>query len=281
MRTRSAWLSDRAHDKLYDVAVVGGGPAGLATAVYAASEGLSVVVLDARASADRPGASARIENYLGFPTGISGQALAGRAYMQAQKFGARDADPGRGEIARLLARRRRACASTDGGQLMRARSVVVASGARYRRPEIENLGEFEGRGVWFWASPIEAGCAPARRSCWSAAAIRQGRPAVFLVQHARRVYMLIRGGGLAASMSRYLIERIEATPNIELLLQYRGDGARTAASEGTLERVRWQQPPRGPRATSISATCSCSSAPIRPPAGWTAAASRSIASASC
>src|ERR1700680_3311933 len=143
-------------DRIYDAAIVGCGPAGLATAVYAASEGLSVVVLDARAFGGQAGASARIENYLGFPTGISGQALAGRAFSQAQKFGAnimipitaKSLDCSRADGAFALA--------LDGGDTLRARSVVVASGARYRRPEIEKLEKFEGRGVWYWASPIEA-----------------------------------------------------------------------------------------------------------------------------
>src|SRR5436305_3395372 len=138
-----------ANDRIYDAAIVGCGPAGLATAVYAASEGLSVVVLDARAFGGQAGASARIENYLGFPTGISGQALAGRAFTQAQKFGADimipmgvkalDCTRANGEFALAL----------DGGDTVRARAIVVASGARYRRPGIENLSRFEGRGVWY------------------------------------------------------------------------------------------------------------------------------------
>src|SRR5437879_5232093 len=139
--------------RIYDAAIVGCGPAGLATAVYAASEGLSVVVLDARAFGGQAGASARIENYLGFPTGISGQALAGRAYNQAQKFGA--------EMLIPVSIRSLDCSKRDGlfalatecGQSLKAKSIVVASGARYRRPEIENLDAFEGRGVWYWASP--------------------------------------------------------------------------------------------------------------------------------
>src|SRR5437868_12596824 len=143
-------------NKIYDVAIVGCGPAGLATAVYAASEGLAVVVLDARPLGGQAGASARIENYLGFPTGLSGQALAGRAFTQAQKFGA--------DVMIPMAVNALDCARTDGasaltldgGEALRARSVVVASGARYRRPEIENLEAFEGRGVWYWASPVEA-----------------------------------------------------------------------------------------------------------------------------
>src|SRR3982075_872238 len=142
--------------KIYDVAIVGCGPAGLATAVYAASEGLSVAVLDARSFGGQAGASARIENYLGFPTGISGQALAGRAFTQAQKFGADIMIP-IGVKALDCTRADGALALTlDGGEPLRARSIVVASGARYRRPEIENLDRFEGRGGWYWASPIAA-----------------------------------------------------------------------------------------------------------------------------
>ncbi|MDP1583663.1 MAG: FAD-dependent oxidoreductase [Bradyrhizobium sp.] len=227
------------HDKLYDVAVVGSGPAGLATAVYAASEGLSVAVFDARAFGGQAGASARIENYLGFPTGISGMALAGRAYNQAQKFGAqmlipvsvRSLDCSRSDGALAL--------STDCGQLMRARSVVVASGARYRRPDIENLASFEGRGVWYWASPIEARLCADQEVALVGGGNSAGQAAVFLSGHARRVYMVIRGGGLGASMSRYLIERIEATPNIELLFNTEITGL-DGSEEGLLERVRWK-----------------------------------------
>src|SRR4051794_1091024 len=225
-----------AADKLYDAAIVGCGPAGLATAVYAASEGLSGVVLDARSFGGQARASARIENYLGFPTGISGQALAGRAFTQAQKFGAdimipigaKALDCTRADGAFALA--------LDGGEPLRARSIVVASGARYRRPEIENLDRFEGRGVWYWASPIEARLCAEQDIVLVGGGNSAGQAAVFLSGHARRVHMVIRGGGLGASMSRYLIERIEATPNIELLFN-----TEVVALEGTeisLERVR-------------------------------------------
>jgi thioredoxin reductase (NADPH) len=227
------------HRKLYDVAVVGSGPAGLATAVYAASEGLSVAVLDARSYGGQAGASARIENYLGFPTGISGQALAGRAFTQAQKFGA--------EMLIPVAAKSLDCSKSDGafalatqcGQLLRARSIVVASGARYRRPDIANLADFEGRGVWYWASPIEARLCADQDVVLVGGGNSAGQAAVFLSGHARKVYMIIRGGGLGASMSRYLIERIEATPNIEMLFNAEVTGLE-GSEEGSLERVRWR-----------------------------------------
>jgi thioredoxin reductase (NADPH) len=232
-------ITNHAHDKLYDVAVVGGGPAGLATAVYAASEGLSVAVFDARAFGGQAGASARIENYLGFPTGISGQALAGRAYNQAQKFGA--------EMLIPVSVRSLDCSQDDGafalatecGQSLRAKSIVVASGARYRRPEIENLGAFDGRGVWYWASPIEAKLCAGQDVVLVGGGNSAGQAAVFLSGHARKVYMIIRGGGLGASMSRYLIERIEAASNIELI--FNAEVVAVEGSEdGLLERVRWK-----------------------------------------
>jgi thioredoxin reductase (NADPH) len=228
-----------AGDRIYDAAIVGCGPAGLATAVYAASEGLSVVVLDARAFGGQAGASARIENYLGFPTGISGQALAGRAFTQAQKFGADIMIPV-GAKALDCSRPDGAFALTiDGGERLRARSVVVASGARYRRPQIENLDRFEGRGVWYWASPIEARLCAEQEVVLVGGGNSAGQAAVFLSGHARRVYMIIRGGGLGASMSRYLIERIEATPNIELIFNTEVV-ALEGSEEGSLERVRWR-----------------------------------------
>jgi thioredoxin reductase (NADPH) len=232
-------ISAHAHDKLYDVAVVGSGPAGLATAVYAASEGLSVAVLDQRAFGGQAGASMRIENYLGFPTGISGQALAGRAFTQAQKFGA--------ELLIPVAVKSLNCAYADGlfalttecGQLLRARSIVVASGARYRRPEIESLAAFEGKGVWYWASPIEAKLCANQDVVLVGGGNSAGQAAVFLSGHARKIYMIIRGGGLGASMSRYLIERIEATPNIELIFNAEVVGLE-GSEEGALQRVRWK-----------------------------------------
>ena len=223
-------LDTAEHRELFDVAVVGAGPAGLATAVYAASEGLRVVVLDCRSFGGQAGASARIENYLGFPTGISGQALAGRAFVQAQKFGAEILIPAQaaslecsdpeGELGLTL---------TDGRKL-RARSVVVASGARYRRPAVERLGEFEGRGIWYWASALEAKMCAQAEVALVGGGNSAGQAAVFLAQHVARLNLLVRGPDLSASMSRYLIDRIDATPNIRLrshteLTQLYGDPA--------------------------------------------------------
>jgi thioredoxin reductase (NADPH) len=228
-----------AKDKVYDVAVVGSGPAGLSTAVYAASEGLAVAVCDGRSFGGQAGASARIENYLGFPTGISGLALTARAFNQAQKFGA--------EMMIPVSVMSLDCSRPDGifglkldnDEVLRARSIVVASGARYRRPEIANLADFEGRGIWYWASPIEARLCAQQEVFLVGGGNSAGQAAVFLSGHAKKVHLVIRGGGLGASMSRYLIERIEAASNIELVFN-----TEIVAVEGTpeasLERVRWR-----------------------------------------
>jgi thioredoxin reductase (NADPH) len=207
-------------DIVYDVVVVGAGPAGLATAVYSASEGLSVLVLDQRAAGGQAGASARIENYLGFPTGISGQALAGRAFVQAQKFGAEIAVPL--EVARLnCAARKRALGSplqlelTD-GRSVRARTVVAATGVRYRRPEIANLAEFEGAGVSYWASPVEAKLCEGEEVALVGGGNSAGQAAVFLAPKVKRLHLVVRRADLSSTMSRYLIDRIEALPNVEL-----------------------------------------------------------------
>jgi thioredoxin reductase (NADPH) len=226
-----------AKGKVFDVAIVGSGPAGLSTAVYAASEGLSVAVCDARSFGGQAGASARIENYLGFPTGISGIALTARAFNQAQKFGAEAMIPV--EVKALDCSRADGAFALklDSGDDLRARSIVVASGARYRRPEIANLADFEGRGVWYWASPIEARLCAAQDVVLVGGGNSAGQAAVFLSGHARRVNMVIRGGGLGASMSRYLIERIEATPNIELVFNSEVVGL-DGVQNASLERVR-------------------------------------------
>lgn len=206
--------------KLYDVAIVGAGPSGLAAAVYAASEGLSVLVLDERAIGGQAGASARIENYLGFPAGISGQALASSAFDQALKFGA--------EIAVPLAVARLDCPDpsdigtaplrltlTDGREI-EAQTVVIASGARYRRPAIANLSDFEGAGVAYWASPIEAKLCEGEEIALVGGGNSAGQAVAFLAPRVKRLHLIVRRAGLEATMSRYLIDRIAALPNVEL-----------------------------------------------------------------
>lgn len=217
----------------FDVAVVGAGPAGLATAVYAASEGLSVLVLDSRAFGGQAGASSRIENYLGFPTGISGMALAGRAFNQAQKFGAVMAIPAEvrtlecgiecdkmkpqdPSVAHVPPAPRRFRIKLDDDTRISASSVVIASGARYRRLALDNLSDFEGEGVYYWATPIEAKLCAMREVILVGGGNSAGQAAVFLAAHAQHVHILVRGPSLAATMSRYLIDRIDALQNVTL-----------------------------------------------------------------
>lgn len=222
--------------EIYDVAVVGAGPAGLSTAVYAASEGLSVVVLDQRAFGGQAGASARIENYFGFPTGITGQALTGRAYLQAQKFGADILIPAQVKALDCSGREGSFAVDLTDGQRVRARSVVIASGARYRRPTMERLSDFEGKGVWYWASPIEARMVAGEEVILVGGGNSAGQAAVFLSDHAAKVRMMVRSPGLAASMSRYLIDRIAGTANIELMTQTE---IVELHGDADLERVSW------------------------------------------
>jgi thioredoxin reductase (NADPH) len=206
-------------DKVYDVAVVGAGPAGLAAAVYAASEGLSVLVLDQRAFGGQAGASARIENYLGFPTGITGMALAGRAFNQALKFGAEIAIPL--EVARLdceeaqKAGRPMRLEFTNGGSAQ-ARTIVIASGASYRRPPISNLALFEGNGISYWASPVEGKLCESEEVALVGGGNSAGQAVVYLATKVKRLHLVVRGEGLESSMSRYLIDRIAALSNVEL-----------------------------------------------------------------
>ncbi len=227
-------------NKLYDVVIVGAGPAGLATAVYAASEGLSVLALDQRATGGQAGASARIENYLGFPTGISGQALAGRAWNQAQKFGAEIAVPI--EVVRLN------CDAPwrtgdplrldlSDGTTVQAKTVVIASGARYRRPGIANIDDLEGAGVSYWASAVEAKLCEGEDVALVGGGNSAGQAVAFLAPKVGRLHLIVRGPGLEATMSRYLIERIAALPNVELhthteIIALEGDrsGGLTAAT---------------------------------------------------
>src|SRR5262249_17240628 len=224
-------------DVVYDVTIAGAGPAGLAPPVCAGSEGLSVPVIDARAFGGQAGASMRIENYLGFPTGITGQALAGRAYAQAQKFGAQMLIPI--EVRRLDCEQGAPLRLELGdGRTVRTRTVVIATGARYRRPDCKNLVALEGRGVWYWASPIEAKMCAGQEVVLVGGGNSAGQAAVFLSAHVAKVWMLVRGPGLAASMSKYLIDRIAATPNIELLTRTEITGLSGSRQTG-LESVTW------------------------------------------
>ena len=223
-----------------DVVIVGAGPSGLAAAVYAASEGLDVLVVETNAPGGQAGSSSKIENYLGFPTGISGQELAGRAYTQAQKFGA--------HIVVAKGARELACArrpyeiQIDDDLRVPARTVIIASGAAYRRLDLENLSQFDGAGVYYGATFIEAQVCRGNEVVVVGGGNAAGQAAVFLAQSARHVYVLVRGAGLAATMSRYLIRRIEDNPAITLMT-----ATEIVGLEGSreLERVRWRHVPTG------------------------------------
>jgi thioredoxin reductase (NADPH) len=224
---------DQTH--VHDVVIVGAGPAGLAAAVYGASEGLDVLVLETNAPGGQAGSSSKIENYLGFPTGISGQALAGRAYTQAQKFGAHV----------MIAQRATglACDRTpygvelDDNLTVLARTVIIATGAAYRKPAIDNLSQFENVGVYYGATFMEAQLCRGEEVVVVGGGNSAGQAAVFLAQTAKRVHILVRTGGLAESMSRYLIRRIEENPRIVLRTK-----TEIVALEGAehLERARWR-----------------------------------------
>jgi thioredoxin reductase (NADPH) len=221
--------------RVRDVIVVGAGPAGLAAAVYGASEGLDVLVLDSHAPGGQAGSSSRIENYLGFPTGISGQELASRAYVQAQKFGA--------EImiaktaTQLTCGGQRYAVRIDNGPSVPARTVIVATGAEYRQPKLANLAQFEGAGAYHGATFVESQLCSREEVIVVGGGNAAGQAAVFLARTASRVHMFIRSEGLAATMSRYLIRRIEESPAIVLhshvdLVALEGDAH--------LERVQWR-----------------------------------------
>jgi thioredoxin reductase (NADPH) len=224
-------------DQIYDTAIIGAGPAGLACAVYAASEGLSTLVLDCRSFGGQAGASSRIENYLGFPTGISGLALMARAFNQAQKFGAEIAIP---EEARHLGPDQQGEArfqlTLGDGQSALARSIVLASGARYRRLDISNLADFEGTSVHYWASPIETRLCAGQEIALTGAGNSAGQAVVFLAGKASKVWMIVRGRSLEATMSQYLVDRIRALPNVEVLLRTQICGLEGRG--GALEKLR-------------------------------------------
>ncbi|MFZ6649350.1 FAD-dependent oxidoreductase [Undibacterium sp. TJN25] len=207
---------DKLDGKAFDLAVVGAGPAGLAAAVYGASEGLSVVVLDSKAAGGQAGTSSKIENYFGFPTGISGQALAGRGLSQARKFGAEVAVPVEVMALNCDGEKESFEIEFDNGEKISARSVVISSGARYRKPEISNLAEYEGRGIYYNASYMEATFCASEEIIVVGGGNSAGQAAVFLSAHAKHVHIFVRAGGLAASMSHYLIQRIDAACNITL-----------------------------------------------------------------
>ncbi|TPM24797.1 cyclic nucleotide-binding domain-containing protein [Mesorhizobium sp. B2-3-5] len=198
---------------IYDIAIVGAGPAGLAAAVYGASEGLSTIVLDERAMGGQAGASARIENYLGFPTGISGQALAGRAFNQALKFGAEVAIPV--SVERLERIGDRLALNLSDGTTIASRTVVIASGATYQRPDIPGLSRFEGAGVSYWASPVEARLCTGKVVALVGGGNSAGQAIVFLAPHVERLHVFVRRD-LSETMSRYLIDRISALSNVEV-----------------------------------------------------------------
>jgi thioredoxin reductase (NADPH) len=229
---------DQAHVR--DLVIVGAGPAGLAAAVYGASEGLDVLVLEANAPGGQAGSSSRIENYLGFPTGISGLELTGRAYAQAQKFGA--------EIMIAVGGTSLACervpylVRTGDGSRVAARALIIATGAEYRKPPIANVAQFEGAGVYYGATPMEAQICVGAEVIVVGGGNSAGQAAVFLAQTAKRVYLLVRAGGLADTMSRYLIRRIEDNSAIELHTHTEIIGLE---GQSHLERVIWRNPDAG------------------------------------
>jgi thioredoxin reductase (NADPH) len=219
-----------------DVVIVGAGPAGLGAAVYAASEGLDALVIETSAAGGQAGASSRIENYLGFPNGISGQELAARAYNQAQKFGADLVVAKR--ASRLACERKPYAIEIDGGDRIPARSVIIASGAEYRRLALPKLIEFEGAGVYYGATFMEAQLCVGAEVIVVGGGNSAGQAAVFLAETAKHVHMVVRGHALADTMSRYLIRRIEANPKITL---YTETELVEAEGGAHLERVAWRR----------------------------------------
>jgi len=222
--------------KCYDVAIIGAGPAGLAAAVYATSEGLSTIVLDCRAFGGQAGASSRIENYLGFPTGIRGIALMARAYNQAQKFGAEMAIPE--EAQALRCHGDGYTLELNGEQVVKARSAVIATGAEYRRLDVGNLADYEGSHVHYWASPLEGRLCSGEEVALVGAGNSAGQAAVYLATQARKVWMIVRGKSLDATMSRYLCDRIAAQPNIEVLTET--EVVALSGDNGVLQTVHWK-----------------------------------------
>jgi len=230
--------------RIRDVAIIGAGPAGLAAAVYAASEGLDVLVIEANSPGGQAASSSRIENYLGFPSGISGQELAARAFTQAEKFGAQ-LMIAKG-ATRLSCARKPYVLEIENGAHVPARTVIIATGAEYRNLPVDDIARFQGAAVYYGATPLESQLCRDEDVIVVGGGNSAGQAAVFLAQSARRVLMLVRSGGLAESMSRYLIRRIEQIPAIELLTH-----CEIVAVEGTthLERVRWRDADSGSEST--------------------------------
>jgi thioredoxin reductase (NADPH) len=218
-----------------DLVIVGAGPAGLAAAVYAASEGLDVVIVETLAPGGQAGSSSKIENYLGFPTGVSGQELASRATTQAQKFGANMMIAR--TIVELNCERQPYQVILDGGETMLARSIVIATGAQYKKPDLPDLDKFEGDGIYYGATYIESQLCGDEEVIVVGGGNSAGQAAVFLSQTARKVHLLVRSGELSSTMSRYLIQRLVENPQIELHFR-----TQIVALEGNerLERVKWQ-----------------------------------------
>jgi thioredoxin reductase (NADPH) len=221
--------------RVSDLVIVGAGPAGLAAAVYGASEGLDVLVLESNVPGGQAGSSSRIENYLGFPTGVSGLDLTGRAYAQALKFGAHVL-VARG-ATRLSCDGQRYTIDVDEGLRVRARAIIIATGAQYRKPALANLSMFEGTGIYYGATPMEAQLCAGEEVVVVGGGNSAGQAAVFLASAARRVHMLVRGHGLAETMSRYLVRRIEENPTIVLRTNTE---IVALEGEGRLARVRWR-----------------------------------------
>jgi thioredoxin reductase (NADPH) len=226
--------------RIRDVVIVGAGPSGLAAAVYAASEGLDVLVIETVAPGGQAGSSSRIENYLGFPTGISGLALAGRALVQAQKFGA--------EVAIATSGLRLSCDQVpfrielSDGRTVRSRTVIIASGAKYRKLGLHNLADYLGVGVYYAATAVEKKLCGEDEVIVVGGGNSAGQASVFMANSGRRVHLVVRAGGLAASMSRYLIRRIEDSPHITL---HANTEITALEGKGHLEKVTWRTGPNG------------------------------------